>query len=62
MVKQDRVAFFNADALRTLKVNLDKLQLKKEKNTLKVNLYIHFIYIYIYMVSKNFKNTLNLTL
>ena len=60
MVKQDRVAFFNADALRTLKVNLDKLQLKKEKNTLKVNLYIHFLYIY--MVSKNFKNILNLTL
>ena len=52
MVKQDRVAFFNADALRTLKVNLDKLQLKKEKNTLKVNLYIHFLYIYIYGFKK----------
>ena len=45
--------------VRTLKVNLDKLQLKKEKNE---SLLIHFIYMYIYMVSKNFKNTPNLTL
>ena len=32
--------------VRTLKVNLDKLQLKKEKNE---SLLIHFIYIYIHI-------------